>query len=153
VRYIIADVAVHTASRDLAAVADGLERLSMWLRRRSPAQVSTTVVTTLDTLASEGPLRVSDLAQREALTQPGMTSLVNRLEAAGHAERLADPADGRVALVRITDAGRELLAERHAARASTLAAALDSLDDTERGALVAALPAIQHLITSDRKPN
>jgi DNA-binding MarR family transcriptional regulator len=82
-----------------------------------------------------------------------MTSLVNRLEAAGHAERLADPADGRVALVRITDAGRELLAERHAARAATLAAALDSLDDTERGALVAALPAIQHLITSDRKPN
>jgi DNA-binding MarR family transcriptional regulator len=143
---------VHTASRDLAAVADGLERLSMWLRRRSPAQVSTTVVTTLDTLAAEGPLRISDLAAREALTQPGMTSLVNRLEAAGHAERLADPTDGRVALVRITDAGRELLAERRTARTATLLAALDHLDEAERAALVAALPALHHLITPDRKP-
>lgn len=108
--------------------------------------VSSTTVTTLDTLRTDGPLRISALAVRESVSQPGMTALVNRLEAAGHAERYADPADGRASLVRITDAGRQLLADRHAARTLSLLAMIEQLDRADREALVTALPALEKLI-------
>lgn len=131
----------------MAQVADMIDRLSMWLRRRAPAAVSSSAITTLDTLHAAGPLRVSDLAEREALSQPGMTTLVNRLEAAGQAERVADPTDGRAALVRITERGQAVLAERHRVRADLLRAELDRLGPADRSALAAALPALERLIT------
>ena len=129
------------------AVAEAIERLVMWVRRQTPAQVSTSTITTLDTLHTEGPMRISDLAQHEAISQPGMTTLVNRLEAAGQAERIPDPTDGRATLVRITEVGRTVLADRHAARTEALLAELARLDPADRDALVAALPAVQRLIT------
>jgi DNA-binding MarR family transcriptional regulator len=138
-------------SEPLADVADAIDRLSMWLRRQVPTAVSSSTITTLDSLHSAGPLRISDLAEREAISQPGMTSLVNRLEAAGQAERISDPADGRVALVRITDRGRAVLAQRHAARTELLRRELGALDDTDRAALVAAVPAITRLITKTKE--
>ena len=65
-----------------------------------------------------------------------MTTLVNRLEAAGQAERVADPTDGRAALVRITEAGRALLrrAPRRPRRTCSNANCSD-LDDADRAAL------------------
>jgi DNA-binding MarR family transcriptional regulator len=140
------------SERDLADVADAVDRLSMWLRRQVPTAVSSSTITTLDSLHSAGPLRVSDLAEREAISQPGMTSLVNRLEAAGQAERISDPADGRVALVRITDRGRAVLAQRHAARTELLRRELGALDRVDRAALVAAVPAISRLIARTKEP-
>jgi len=129
-----------------SAVADGLERLALWLRRQAPAQVSSSTVTTLDTLSSSGPMRISDLAEREAISQPGMTTLINRLEAAGQAERVADPTDGRATLVRITREGRKVLADRYAARTDVLVRHLERLDAADRAAIAAALPAIDRLI-------
>jgi DNA-binding MarR family transcriptional regulator len=131
-----------------AELAEVIDRLTIWLRRQVPTAVSSSTITTLDTLAAHGPLRVSELADREAISQPGMTSLVNRLEAAGQAERVSDPTDGRAALVRITDAGRELLRQRHASRARVLAQVLDRLDDADRAALAGAVPALRRLITT-----
>ncbi|MGH8890977.1 MAG: MarR family winged helix-turn-helix transcriptional regulator [Acidothermaceae bacterium] len=135
------------------AIAAAIEQLAMWVRRNAPSQLSTSTVTTLDTLASKGPLRISQLADHEAISQPGMTTLVNRLEAAGHAERVADPTDGRAALVRITDAGREVLAQRHVARTTALRTELRQLDTADIAALAAALPAIQRLADTDITPS
>ncbi|MGN6605958.1 MAG: MarR family winged helix-turn-helix transcriptional regulator [Jatrophihabitans sp.] len=137
---------------ELSAVAHALEDLLFWLRRQAPTELSSSTVTTLDTLEASGPLRISDLAQREAISQPGMTTLVNRLEAAGYAERIADVTDGRATLVRITAAGREVLAARHADRAQLLRGRLEVLDPADRAALVAALPAISRLISTPGSP-
>jgi DNA-binding MarR family transcriptional regulator len=131
----------------LRALAENMESLALWVRRQAPTQVSTSTVTTLDSLRTQGPMRISELAEREAISQPGMTTLVNRLEAAGYAERIPDPTDGRATLVRITDVGRTVLAERHDARAAALLVRLERLDPADRAALVAALPAVQRLIT------
>ncbi|PRZ41711.1 DNA-binding MarR family transcriptional regulator [Antricoccus suffuscus] len=128
------------------ALADGLDRLILWGRRYAPVMVSSTTVTTLDTLRTDGPLRISALAVRESVSQPGMTTLVNRLEAAGHAERYPDPHDGRASLVRITDAGRKLLADRHTTRTRSLLGPIERLDSADRAALMAALPALERLI-------
>jgi DNA-binding MarR family transcriptional regulator len=130
----------------MAAVADSVDRLSMWLRRQVPAAVSSSTITTLDTLHTHGPLRVSELAEREAVSQPGMTTLVNRLEAAGQAVRTPDPSDGRASLVAITEQGKAILRERHSSRVDLLVQELLGLDDADRAALVAAVPAIDRLI-------
>jgi DNA-binding MarR family transcriptional regulator len=137
---------------DVRELAAGLERLTLWLRRQSPQTVSSSTITALDRLATEGPLRVSELAAREAMTQPGVTMLVNRLADAGYAERVADPTDRRAALVRITEAGRAVLAERTALRGRVLRDRLAQLDFDDQQLLLAALPAIERLIATESTP-
>lgn len=134
----------------MGAVADVIARMSLWLRRQVQVGVSTSTITTLDSLV-DGPLRVSELAEREALSQPGMTTLINRLETAGYAERVADPSDGRATLVRITETGRQVLRERHTARTEWLRDELIHLDASDQAALAAALPAITRLITRTKE--
>lgn len=41
----------------------------MWMRRFA-TQASSSTITTLDTLRAEGPARISELAEREAISQP-----------------------------------------------------------------------------------
>lgn len=134
----------------MARVADGIEALVMWVRRQAPSEVSSSTATTLDTLQTAGPLRISELAARESISQPGMTTLINRLEAAGQAERIPDATDGRATLVHITPVGRKMLADRHEARAGALRAQLALLELQDRAALIAAAPAIERLINGER---
>jgi Transcriptional regulators len=143
---------------DVKALAAELDRLMHWLRRNTPQAVSATSITALDRLATEGPLRVSELAAREAISQPGVTVLVHRLAEAGYAERVPDPTDRRATLVRITDAGRAVLSERLAVRAKALRARLAELGDEDQRLLLAALPAIERLVNTalpvpERKPH
>jgi DNA-binding MarR family transcriptional regulator len=133
---------------DVRELTLALDRLSMWLRRHTPTQVSASTITALDRLRTDGPLRVSDLARLEAMTQPGVTMLVNRLAEAGYAERVPDPTDRRAALVRITKAGEAVLTDRHAARADLLRRCLAQLSDEDQHLLGAALPAIEHLVAT-----
>ena len=135
-----------------STLAAELDRLVLWLRRQAPPAVSSSTITALDRLAAEGPLRVSELAAREAMSQPGVTLLVNRMTAAGYARRVPDPTDGRAALVAITDAGRAVLAERNAARAAVLNAQLAQLSEHDRRLLTAALPALARLGRPEPNP-
>lgn len=137
---------------DARALAQGLDRLTIWLRRQSPTTLSSSTITALDRLSSEGPLRVSELAVREAMTQPGVTMLVNRLAEAGFAERVPDPTDGRATLVRITPAGVAALRERHAVRAEVLRRRMAQLEESDQRLLSAALPAIERLLATDAQP-
>lgn len=127
---------------DLTAVVRALEALSAWARRRNTSPLSASTIAALNTLERSGPLRITDLADREALTQPGTTVLVHRLEADDLAVRRTDPADKRATLVAITETGRRLLAERRA----VVAAELERLDQGLREALLGAVPAIDALI-------
>src|SRR5712664_4478057 len=99
---------MEIAERTLAAgVAAGLERLFGLFRSLSPPDgLSLTAAATLATLERSGPRRLTALAAREGVTQPAMTQLVARLQDAGLVRREADPTDGRVVQVRLTDQGR-----------------------------------------------
>lgn len=55
---------------------------------------------------AEQPQRVTALAEREGLTQPAITRLVDRLRARGWVAREPDPDDGRAVLVTLTAEGR-----------------------------------------------
>ncbi|HXW45086.1 MAG TPA: MarR family transcriptional regulator [Streptosporangiaceae bacterium] len=131
-----------------AEVSAGLERLFGLLRWLSPAGLSLTAAATLTTLDRSGPMRLTALAAGEGVTQPAMTQLIARLSDAGLTVRRADPDDGRVVHVHLTDAGRELVASRRATRAERLAGLLATLSQADQDALVAALPAINALASA-----
>jgi len=140
------------SERTLAAgVAAGLERLIGLFRSLSPPDgLSLTAAATLATLERSGPRRLTALAVQEGVTQPAMTQLIARLQDSGLVRREADPADGRVVQVRLTDQGREMLARRRAVRAGRLAGILARISPADQAALGAALPAIDALASARR---
>ncbi len=139
--------AVQQTERD--AIADTFNRLAIHvLRLSSQSELSLSAASTLARLQRSGALRLTDLAERERITQPSMTALVNRLESQALVRRNADPTDGRAVLVEVTDAGRVALARRAEARVGTMAADLADLDEADLRTLIAALPAIDRLITT-----
>jgi DNA-binding MarR family transcriptional regulator len=135
--------AVDGLARELAGDLDRVVGLYRSLSQTSA--LSMTAAGTLATLERSGPRRLTVLAAREGVTQPAMTQLITRLEDAGLVRRAADPGDGRVVLVAITDDGRATLASRRARRAEKLAAILAQLSPDHRAALTAALPALAAL--------
>jgi DNA-binding MarR family transcriptional regulator len=107
--------------------------------------MSLTSASTLSTLERTGPRRLTDLAAAGGVTQPAMTALVRTLENAGLVDRQGDPADKRVALIALTAAGLDYVRARRRAGAEGFAQLLDKLPPTEAAALIAALPALEHL--------
>jgi len=99
-------------------------------------------------MLSERPRRITELATAQAVAQPTMTVAVQRLEARGLVTRARATDDRRATNVVITDAGREVLAARHAARAAALQQRLATLAPEQRAALVAAVPALTALTSS-----
>jgi DNA-binding MarR family transcriptional regulator len=107
--------------------------------------MSLTSTSTLSTLDRTGPRRITDLAVVEAVAQPSMTVLVSGLERSGLVERRADPTDGRVALVAITDAGSDYIRARRRAAAEGFVQLIDKLPADEAATLAAAIPALERL--------
>ncbi|MFJ2271606.1 MarR family winged helix-turn-helix transcriptional regulator [Streptomyces sp. NPDC087849] len=108
--------------------------------------MSLTTAAVLDRLERESPIRLTVLAAAEGVTQPSMTVLVQRLEAQGVASRVADPEDGRVRLVAITDAGRELLAQRRRAGDARVAGLLAALPEQDVQALGEAMRTVMPIV-------
>ncbi|RKR75654.1 MarR family winged helix-turn-helix transcriptional regulator [Frondihabitans australicus] len=139
-----------TLTSDEIAVARALEGVIGWLRQsRQPQELSASALSVLSRLESAGALRITAIAEREGLSQPGTTTLVNRLVAAGLADRGADPADGRVVLVSISDAGLLRLTHYRESRSELVAARLRTLSAADRQALTAALPALTHIVQTE----
>ncbi len=119
--------------------------------RSIPRELSLTSASTLATLERTGPRRITDLAVIEGVTQPAMTVLVKALEQSGLVERRGDPADKRVALVAVTEAGADYVQTRRRAGAAAFAQLIDQLPADEIAALGAAIPALEHLRALERQ--
>jgi len=113
--------------------------------RRVPRELSLTSLSTLSTLEGSGPRRITDLAGGEGVTQPSMTVLVNGLERSGLVERQGDPTDKRVALVALSADGAAFMQARRQAGEEDLEQLIRKLTPEERAALIAAIPALEHL--------
>lgn len=110
-----------------------------------PRDMSLTSAATLATLERTGPRRVTDLAVGEGVTQPAMTALVRVMEEAGLVERWGDASDKRVTLVCLTEAGAGYVRARRQAGVEAFERLVGELSGDEVAALVAALPALEHL--------
>jgi DNA-binding MarR family transcriptional regulator len=113
------------------------------------AELSASAAFVLNRVCREGPVRLTALAAKEGVSQPSMTQLIQRLERLDLVARLADPDDGRAALIGITEHGQALLNDRKRLRRDRLRALMATLTPEEESALWlaarVALPALQRL--------
>lgn len=128
-------------------------RLYYLVRRETTQVLTLTQGSVLAELVGGGPSRMSRLARLEGVRMPSMTDVVGRLERLGMVSRRPDPDDGRAVLVEATDEGRRFYAELVAAREEQLRERLLGLDDADRAAIDAALPALTKLIRDFHREN
>ncbi|MEV7034487.1 MarR family transcriptional regulator [Streptomyces sp. NPDC093272] len=128
-----------------------VEQLVRHVRHSATAGgLSTAASSALARLGREGPLRLTELARAEGVSQPGMTQLVGRLERAGLVARGADRTDGRGVLVEITPTGLAVFRQRRAERADALRELIEELTESEQRAVRLALPALARAIEERR---
>ncbi|MEU5518423.1 MULTISPECIES: MarR family winged helix-turn-helix transcriptional regulator [Streptomyces] len=106
----------------------------------------------LGRLSREGPLRLTELARAEGISQPNATQLVTRMERAGLVRRTADRSDGRGVLVTVTETGLDVFARRRAERARALGELMAELSEPERRATELALSALARVIRERQQP-
>ena len=61
-------------------------------------------------------MRVTEISEKLEITPSGVTHTINSLEKGGYIERLTDPTDRRIVLVRATDKSREVFKQLYAER-------------------------------------
>jgi DNA-binding MarR family transcriptional regulator len=120
-------------------------RLARRLRQQSVGEVTASQYSALSSVEKAGVLTLGELACIERVAPPSMTRIAVRLEEMGLVERTPDPADRRVARVRVTTRGAELLAETRTRRDLFLAERLAGLSPGDAMLLARALPLLQRL--------
>jgi DNA-binding MarR family transcriptional regulator len=106
--------------------------------RRAKCTLSPGSVWLLARLAKCEPVRLSELAHAVGVDNSTLTPQAQRLEREGLVTREPDPSDRRAALLRVTHAGRALLARLHSARRAMFAELLANWSEQDR-ALVATM--------------
>jgi DNA-binding MarR family transcriptional regulator len=135
---------VETPRRLRAAIG----KLSRRLRTTSAgatAGLTPTSISVLFTVARLGPIRLSDLAAEEGVNPTMLSRVVGDFCEAGLVKRVADPGDGRAALVNVTPDGRRLCERMRRERTDALNLELDTLSDRERLLLEQAMPVLEKL--------
>jgi DNA-binding MarR family transcriptional regulator len=125
--------------------------LSRRLREtRAGGGLTPTQISVLFTVVRDGPLALSELAEREALNPTMLSRVLGCLCEAGLARRIADTTDRRVALADATPAGRRLRERIQRERSEVLAVRLATLEPSARKAVLDAVPALEALAESLR---
>ena len=120
-------------------------RLTRTLLRAGSSELSRTEAGLLGSLL-ERPRRITELAESEALAQPTVTQLVDRLQARGLVERGRSQTDGRVVLVSLSEAGKAQLEATRAQLRGHMRTVLAGLSDTEIAGLAEASETLGRLI-------
>jgi DNA-binding MarR family transcriptional regulator len=120
--------------------------LTRLLLRQVDAELSRTELGLLRTL-SDGPRRITDLAELEGLAQPTTTIMIKQLEQEGLVQRERRSDDRRVVLVDLTESGR-LALEAHRERVrEALGAYIAEITDEQVDQLAAATETLGQLVT------
>lgn len=137
---------------DLAArLRLAVGRLNRRIRIDDHESVPPLQLSSLVTVEQHGPLRLSELAKREAVTAPTMSRVLSALDEQGLVHRAPDPQDARGVLITLSPAGSQRLDQMRTHRTALIARRLARLDDRQRAALEAALPALEALLVDERE--
>ncbi|WP_251091915.1 MarR family transcriptional regulator [Streptomyces sp. Caat 7-52] len=136
-----------TFPEDLADVLVGVQRL---IRRRlrggiTGPRLRGAEVELLRLVESRPGIGVSEAAGHLHLASNSVSTLVNRLARDGHLLRETDPADRRAARLLLTGAAEQRLADWRRRRTELVGRHVSRLDEADREALRAALPALRRL--------
>ena len=115
----------------------------------APGELSLPESSALRKLERGGPATVTALARAEQISAQSMGATLSALEARGLVKRQSDPADGRRAVMSVTEAGLSALSDKRNARIAQLARALAAgFTPAELDQLMAAAPLIERLAES-----
>jgi DNA-binding MarR family transcriptional regulator len=134
---------IDYVASELVSQAALLPRL---LLRQVDAELSRTELGLLRTL-SDGPRRITELAELEGLAQPTTTILVKQLEQEGLVQRERRSDDGRVVLVDLTESGHVALEDHRERVRTAIGAYLAEISDEEVDDLAAATATLAELVT------
>jgi DNA-binding MarR family transcriptional regulator len=134
----------------LEEAADRLHSAAIHLLRRlrtldERAGISGPRASVLSVVVFRGPIAIGELATLEQVRPATISRMVKEMELEGLVARSSDPADGRIALVRATAAGRKLLGEARRRRVGALAAMLERLPPPDRETVRRAAELIESL--------
>jgi DNA-binding MarR family transcriptional regulator len=143
------DVAIEELTELAARLRLVVGRLHRRIRIDGRESIPPLQLSALVTVEQHGPLRLSELARREAVTAPTMSRVLAALDEQGLVIRTPDPHDARGVQIVLSDEGAARLAEVRSHRTALVARRLTRLDDGERQRIVAALPALEALLVDD----
>jgi DNA-binding MarR family transcriptional regulator len=139
---------------DLREVAGALRvGIGLLLRRlrqvHAEGELTLPETAALARLDRGGPTTASALARQEQISPQSMGATLGGLEARALIERRADPADGRRAVISLTEAGQKVLRSLRDAKTDKLAQALATdFTAAELAQLAAVTPLIERLAQS-----
>lgn len=138
------------ARTDLAArLRLTVGRLNRRIRIDGHESVPPLQLSALVTVEQHGPLRLSELARREAVTAPTMSRVLTSLVEQGLVYREPDPQDARGVLITLSELGSSQLDEVRSHRTALVARRLARLDAEQLAALHAAMPALEALLVDE----
>jgi DNA-binding MarR family transcriptional regulator len=131
---------------DVARLRSSIGKLARRLRPTEAADgLTPTQISVLLTIVRFDSLRIGELAAHEDLNPTMLSRMLAVLTERGLVRRVPAPDDRRGGVVAATPAGRRLRARMRKERNEKLAPVLAELGDTDRDALIAALPALEAL--------
>jgi len=100
----------------------------------------------LSSIVKFGPLRLNELAGREAVAAATITRIATDLEVRGYVTRESDPLDRRAITIAATESGVDYIVRARSARADVIAALLGTLNARELELVQEALPVFEALV-------
>ncbi len=135
------------AARTGAALRLAVARIARRLRQtHAVGDVTLSEVSVLARLSRNGADSPGSLAELERVRPQAMASTLATLEERGLVRRQPDAADGRRAVMTITDTGSQVLIDRRSESVQRLTTVLEEeFTPAERGELIAVLPLLDRL--------
>jgi DNA-binding MarR family transcriptional regulator len=103
-------------------------------------------------ILSDGPRRITELAELEGVAQPTMTLLIKRMQESGWVTREGLPQDGRVVMVGMTPAGSAVADVFRAQFHAALRTDLERLTDEHLAALCSATESLSAFVEVLQQP-
>jgi DNA-binding MarR family transcriptional regulator len=147
------DPATDPESAELTELAARLRlavgRLNRRIRIDGHEAIPPLQLSALVTIEQYGPLRLSELARREAVTAPTMSRVLAALDEQGLVIRTPDPHDARGVLIVLSELGGRRVQEVRSTRTALVARRLDRLTAEQRRLLTEAMPALEALLVDE----
>lgn len=120
----------------------------LYFRQTATSAISMAQLSIMMNLQDNGPLRISQIADLEAIRMPTASNAVNHLEQMGLVSRVRDVSDRRGVRVRLTEEGTRQLAKISEERVEQLATLLNGLTDDELQQVEHALPLFDRVLST-----
>lgn len=120
----------------------------LYFRQTAASAISMAQLSIMMNLQDNGPLRISQIADLEAIRMPTASNAVNHLEQMGLVTRVRDVSDRRGVRVRLTEEGTTQLEKIGEERVEQLATLLQGLTDDELQQIEDTMPLFDRVLAT-----